>query len=67
MDQGRADVVKTITQEREKLGENIAELTDRLQSASDWRNYFAAHTWSLVGLAVGAGILISGMFRRSGH
>jgi hypothetical protein len=67
MDQGRAEVVTAIAHQRELLGDDVAELARRFRSATDWRTYFAANTWKIIGLALGFGFLISGAFRRSGR
>jgi ElaB/YqjD/DUF883 family membrane-anchored ribosome-binding protein len=65
MDQRRAEIVKTIAVQRQRLGDDLTELERQVRKASDWRTYFAANTWTILGLAVGVGFLISGMFTRS--
>jgi ElaB/YqjD/DUF883 family membrane-anchored ribosome-binding protein len=49
---------------RSQLGENLNELETQLRNVVDWRVQFDARPWPLLGVAFGAGLLLSSMARR---
>jgi Flp pilus assembly protein TadB len=46
MDQRTARIVKDIAEDRQRLGDNIAELERKLRQAADWRSYYARNPWT---------------------
>jgi membrane protein implicated in regulation of membrane protease activity len=63
MDERTAQIVKDIAEERQRLGDNIAEFDRKVKNAVDWRSYFARNPWGMLGLAFGGGWLLSGLLR----
>jgi ElaB/YqjD/DUF883 family membrane-anchored ribosome-binding protein len=61
MDQRTAGIVKDIAEDRQRLGDNIAELERRLRRAADWRSYYARNPWTMLGVALGGGFLVAGI------
>ena len=64
MDQRTGQIVGEILEERERLGNNIAELEHKVREAASWQAYFARKPWTVLGLAAGAGFLLSGFVPR---
>jgi ElaB/YqjD/DUF883 family membrane-anchored ribosome-binding protein len=62
MDERAAEIVKDISEERQRLGDSIAALEHKVREASDWRVYFARKPWVLLGAAFGAGFLLPRLF-----
>ena len=52
-------ILKNIADQRQKLGQDIAELENRVRDATDWRVQFDRHPWLGLGLAMGSGLLLS--------
>ena len=50
---------------RTQLGANLNELETQLRNVVDWRVQFDSRPWTLLGLAFGAGLLLSSMVRRA--
>lgn len=48
-----------IQQTRLELNENINELQQKVKSTMDWRTQFEEHPLALMGLALGAGVVLS--------
>jgi ElaB/YqjD/DUF883 family membrane-anchored ribosome-binding protein len=61
MDQRTARIVKDIAEDRQRLGDNIAELERKLRQAADWRSYYARNPWTMLGVALGGGFLVAGI------
>jgi len=53
-----------IAAKRESISETVDKLGDRIQETLDWREYIAEYPGVALGLAAGAGFLISGIFKR---
>ena len=62
MDERTSQIVKDISEERQRLGDNIVELERRVRTAATWRRYFARQPWAMLGLALGGGLLLSALF-----
>lgn len=58
------EIRQDIAERREAISETVSRLNDRIQRTFDWREYIADHPLAAVGVAVGAGLLVSGMFKR---
>ena len=67
MDQRTSQIVEEIFQERQRLGDNIAELEQKVKEATSWRGYFARKPWMAIGLAVTGGLLLSTLFTPKSH
>lgn len=67
MDQRTAEIVKEISEERQKLAANIDQLQDKVRDAADWRGYFARKPWMILGVAAVAGFLFSGLLPSRGR
>jgi len=53
-----------IAERREAITETVEKLNDRVQETLDWRSYVTEHPLAAIGLAAGAGFVISGLFKR---
>ena len=51
-----------IEQAREALGSNLDELEQKVKAATDWRHHFRTKPGVLMGLAFGAGVVMSAVF-----
>ncbi len=67
MDQRTSQIVGEIFEERQRLGDNIAELEQKVREATSWRGYFAKKPWMAIGLAVTGGLLLSALFTSKSH
>lgn len=56
----RDDIATT----RGDIAETVDKLTDRVQESLDWRSYVERHPFAAIGVAAGAGLLISGVLRK---
>ena len=66
MDERTSEVVKEIARQRQRLGDDIAQLEQKVRSATTWQTYFVRNPWLVLGLALGGGLMLSGLiFRRS--
>lgn len=61
MDERTSEIVKELTEQRERLGDNFAELETRVRQAADWRTYYHRNPWALLGMALGGGLLLSSL------
>jgi hypothetical protein len=50
-----------LSQERQALKNNVAELEDRAKAAVSWRERFNSSPWLMLGVAFGCGVLLSGL------
>lgn len=62
MDERTSQIVGEIAEERQRLGDNIAELERKVRDSTSWRLYFERKPWTALGLAVGGGFLLSALF-----
>lgn len=62
MDQRTDQIVGTILEERERLGDNIAQLERKMREATTWETYFMRKPWLMLGIALGGGFLLSSLF-----
>ena len=53
-----------IAAERETISETVDKLGDRIQQTFDWREYVAEYPAVALGLAAGAGFVVSAVFTR---
>lgn len=67
MDERTAQVVGEILEERQRLGDNIAELGQKIKEKASWRGYFARKPWTMLGIALGGGLLLSMLFLPKSH
>jgi hypothetical protein len=56
------DQIEThIEQEREDLGSNLEELEQKVKSVTDWREQFKKNPMTMIGIALGGGVLLATM------
>ena len=58
------EIRQGLAAERESISETVDKLGERLREAVDWRQYVTDHPLLAVGMAAGAGLWLSGLFRR---
>ncbi len=51
MDERTDQVVGEILEERQRLGDSVAELERKVKESTSWRGYFARKPWIALGLA----------------
>lgn len=59
-------IERHIEDQREDLRSNLRELEDRMKSVMDWRRQFRRNPAVGLGLAVGGGLLLAGLFGGAG-
>lgn len=59
MGQTSGEIKEQIDQQREQLGQNLAQLEQRVKETVDWRTQFEQRPMAGVGIAFGAGFLLS--------
>jgi ElaB/YqjD/DUF883 family membrane-anchored ribosome-binding protein len=57
------EIRQNIAARRESISETVDRLSDRFQQTLDWRTYVADYPLVAVGVAVGVGFLLSGLFK----
>ncbi|HLJ48645.1 MAG TPA: hypothetical protein VKU01_21665 [Bryobacteraceae bacterium] len=62
MDEESVQIIKHIAEKREELGDNLAELEQRVRYATDWRTYFARQPWLMIGASALGGLLLAALF-----
>lgn len=62
-DRSAEEIRQDIAARRESISETVDRLSDRFQKTLDWRTYVSEHPMVAVGVAVGAGFLLSGLFK----
>ena len=62
MDERTSQIVGEISEERQRLGDNIAELERKVRNSTSWRAYFERRPWTALGIAMGGGLLLSVLF-----
>ena len=58
------EIRQDISLHKAAISSTISRLDDRLHEAVDWRTHAAAHPFVAIGLAAGAGVLLSNIFKR---
>jgi ElaB/YqjD/DUF883 family membrane-anchored ribosome-binding protein len=61
MDERTSQIVEEIVEERQRLGDNIAELERKVRDSTSWRVYFERRPWAALGVALGGGLLLSAL------
>jgi hypothetical protein len=56
-------IERDIQAQRDELGENIVELQRKVKGAFDWRVQFEQRPGTMIALALGGGVLLSGLVR----
>ncbi len=59
-----AEIRQDIAAKRESISGAVERLGEKIQGTFDWRSYVVRHPYASVGVAAGAGFLVSGFFRR---
>lgn len=57
------EIRQDIAAKRESITETVDRLGERVQETFDWRTYIGDYPWVAVGVAVGAGLLLSSIFK----
>lgn len=58
------DLRQDIDAQKDAIAGTLSQLDRKMKRATDWRTPVADHPYLAVGVALGAGALLSGMFRR---
>ncbi|HWQ32111.1 MAG TPA: DUF3618 domain-containing protein [Blastocatellia bacterium] len=58
------EIRQDIAARREQITETVDRLSDRFHQTFDWRTYVAEYPLVALGVAAGAGLLVSGLFKR---
>jgi ElaB/YqjD/DUF883 family membrane-anchored ribosome-binding protein len=53
-----------IAAQRESISQTVGLLGERIHETLDWKAYVARYPYVAVGVAVGAGLILSGLFKR---
>ena len=64
MDERAGQIINDLLRERERLGDNVAELEQKIRHKVSWRGYFAKKPWAVLAVAAGGGFLLSRMLVR---
>jgi ElaB/YqjD/DUF883 family membrane-anchored ribosome-binding protein len=64
MDERTGQIINDLLRERERLGDNVAELERKIKTKVSWRGYFAKKPWTVLAIAAGGGFLVSRMLVR---
>ncbi|MGB6942270.1 MAG: hypothetical protein WBE37_07755 [Bryobacteraceae bacterium] len=67
MDERTGQIVGELLEERQRLGDSVAELERKVKESTNWRGYFARKPWVALGLALGGGLLLSALFTPKSH
>jgi hypothetical protein len=62
MDQRAVEVIKEIAEQRQRVGDDIAQFERKVRETVDWRAQFAANPWGMLALALSGGFLLAGLF-----
>ncbi|HZA29298.1 MAG TPA: DUF883 C-terminal domain-containing protein [Gammaproteobacteria bacterium] len=57
------EIRQDIADKRESLSKTVDRLGERIHQTLDWREYIGDHPYAALGIAVGVGFLIWGVFR----
>ncbi|MFY9553912.1 MAG: hypothetical protein WAV47_04225 [Blastocatellia bacterium] len=63
-DRSATVIRQDIAAKRESISETVDKLGDRIQETLDWREYVAEYPAVALGVAVGVGFVVSGVFKR---
>ena len=55
------EIERHIREQRHELGQNINELQKKVKDKLDWRAQFEQHPMAMLGIALGGGLLLSGI------
>ena len=55
------EIERHIREQRDELGQNISELQRKVKNTLDWRVQFEQHPMAMLGIALGGGLLLSGI------
>ena len=58
------EIRKDIAARRESIADTVDQLSDKFQRTLDWRTYAGDYPFIALGIAAGAGFLLSGIFKR---
>jgi hypothetical protein len=58
------DIRNDIAARRESITQTVGRLGDRIHETLDWRGHISRHPYASLGIAVGAGLIVGGMFKR---
>jgi len=64
-DRSAVAIRQDIAAKRESISETVDKLGERIHETLDWREYVAEYPAVALGLAAGAGFLVSGAFKRT--
>jgi hypothetical protein len=56
------EIEQHIREQRRELGRNIGELQQKVKDTVDWKAQFEQHPMAMLGIALGGGFLLSGLF-----
>ena len=59
-----ADIMNDIASRRESITQTVDQLGEKIHEALDWRGYVRRYPYASLGLAVGTGFVVAGIFRR---
>lgn len=59
-----SEIRHDIAAKRESISETVDRLGERIHESLDWHSYVAEHPYIALGVAAGAGFLLSGLFKR---
>lgn len=59
MNQTTHEIKSHIEERRNDLGDNLAELEQKVKSATDWKEHFRSKPMMLLGVAFGGGVLLA--------
>lgn len=62
MDERTSQIVGEIADQRQPLGDNIAELERKVRDSTSWRLYFERKPWTALGIVMAGGLLLSALF-----
>jgi hypothetical protein len=59
-----AEIRDDIAARRESISLTVGRLGEKIHEALDWKGYVARYPYAAVGVAVGTGLILSGLFKR---
>lgn len=62
MDERTSQIVSHLSEQRQRLGDNVVELQRKVREATNWRACFRRRPWLALGLALGGSVLLSVLF-----
>jgi hypothetical protein len=67
MGERSSQIEQHIQEQRAELGDNIAQLQRKVKGTFDWRVQFEHRPMTLIGIALGGGLLLSSLFGGRSH